>query len=101
MSRRGVLTFKEVSGWLHRIAALLERPPWIDAVDGGLRVETVVTLAVLTTAEGVSAMCPTAPDPPLEEGQVDPLQGLLCVYKAKTTDWERSNYGLGVGARIS
>ena len=103
MSARGVLTFEEIGIWLHRIAGLLERPPWTDAADGGLKVETVTTLSVLTTAENLTADCPLCVDPVIEEGQVDPpidpTLGLALAYDAKTGD--RACYALTVGARIS
>jgi len=98
----GVVTFEEIGIWLHRIAGLLERPSWTDAVDGGLRVETLTTLATLTTAENLSADCPSCPDPVIEEGQVvplvDPTQGLALAYDAKTGD--RACYALNIGLRI-
>jgi len=103
MSAKGVLTFEEIATRLRQIAGLLERPPWTDAVDGGLRVETVTTLSVLTTAENLTADCPFCVDPVIEEGQVvppiDPIQGLDLAYDAKTGD--RACYAFTVGARVS
>lgn len=103
MSARGVLKFEDVGVFLRRVVGILHRPLWTDPENGGLRVGTVVSANVLTTAESLSADCPLCSDPVIEEGQVDPpldpLQGLTLVYEAKTGD--RACYALTVGARIS
>jgi hypothetical protein len=101
VSMRGKILVDEIGVYLHRIIGILHRPPWTDPVEGGLRVETVVTVSFLTAMEGVSAMNPPLPDPPLEEGQTNLLQGLVSAYSAQTSDQMEILNALSVSSRIS
>lgn len=104
MSSKKYVKFEELAIGVRHLRDCLSRSMLSDPVEGGLRVETVTTLSVLTTQENLSAACPQCLDPVIEEGQVvqpiDPLRGLAIVYEAKTHDFDHINYALSVGMRI-